>query len=126
MARELTLTRNIRATPDEVYRALTNAFTIELWSGEPATMQEVVGEEFSLLHDAIVGRNISFQPNQEIRQVWYFGQDVESEVTIRLFADKGHTRVWIRHAGIPGEAYDNMVEGWNGSYLDPLKDFFEK
>lgn len=125
MSKDIKLTRKIKASPEEVYRALTNPFTIGLWSGEPAVMGDVAGEEFSLLDEAIMGRNISFIPNQEIRQVWYFGDDVESEVTIRLFPDKAFTQVWVEHKGIPEEAYENMLEGWNEAYLDMLKRFFE-
>lgn len=119
------ISRKIKASPEEVYRALTNPFTIELWTGEPAVMSEGVGEEFSMLDGNITGRNVSFVPGQEIRQVWYFGEDVESDVTIRLFPDKAYTRVWVEHKGIPEEAYENMLEGWNEAYLDALKAFFE-
>lgn len=125
MPKEIKLIRKVKATPEEVYRALTNPFTIELWSGEPAVMSEVAGEEFSLLDESITGRNVSFIPDKEIVQVWYFGEDVESNVTIRLFPDKAGTQVWVLHTGIPDEAYENMLEGWNGSYLDALKTFFE-
>lgn len=125
MAKEVKLRRKIKATAEELYRALTNPFAIALWSGEPAVMDEVPGSDFSLLDEGIVGKNISFIPNQEIRQIWYFGEEVESEVTIRLFPEKEETLVWVHHQGIPDDAYDNMLEGWNEAYLDPLKAFFE-
>ena len=125
MAREIKLTRKIQAAPDEVYRALVKPFAIELWSGAPAIMSEVPGEEFSLFDEGIIGRNVSFIENKEIKQLWYFGEDAESDVTIRLFPDKDNTQVWIEHTGIPDDAYDNMLEGWNEAYLDPLKNFFE-
>ena len=37
----------IHATPEEVYTAITNPFTIELWSGYPAVMETSEGFEFS-------------------------------------------------------------------------------
>ena len=120
------ISRRIQATPEELYLALINPFTIELWSGDPAIMSEVAGEEFSLLDGNINGKNMSFVPNQEIKQVWYFGADVESQVIIRIFPDKTHSQIWIEHTGIPDEAYENMLEGWNSAYLNPLKDFFER
>ncbi len=119
------LSRRIKATPEEVYLALINPLTIELWSGEPAVMSEAAGEEFTLLDGHITGKNVSFVPNHEIKQIWYFGEDVESQVTIRVFPDKANAQVWIEHTGIPEEAYENMLDGWNHAYLDPLKDFFE-
>ncbi len=125
MTKDIKLSRKVSASPDEVYLALTNPFTIELWSGEPAVMHEVEGEEFSLFGDAIIGRNISFIPNKEIKQIWYFGEDVESEVTIRLFPDKDNTQIWVEHKGIPEDAYENMLEGWKEAYLGAIKIFFE-
>ncbi len=125
MAKELKLRRKIKATREEIYRALTNPFAIALWSGEPAVMNTEAGSEFSLLDEGIVGKNISFIPNEEIKQIWYFGEDVESEVIIRLFPEKEDTLVWVHHQGIPDDAYDNMLEGWNDGYLDPLQAFFE-
>jgi hypothetical protein len=46
-------------------------------------------------------------------------------VTIKLFPEKGGTQMMVEHLGIPEDAYENMVEGWKGFYLDALQDFFE-
>lgn len=125
MTKEIKISRRIKASPEEVYRALTNPFTIELWSGEPAVMSEEPDSEFSLLDGSILGKNVAFEPNALIRQIWYFGE-VESEVTIKLFPDKPNSQIWVHHTGIPAEAYEDMLEGWKESYLGSLKDFFEK
>ncbi|MFN2395802.1 MAG: SRPBCC domain-containing protein [Bacteroidales bacterium] len=121
---ELKIARKIKSTPEEVYRALTNPFTIELWTNEPAVMEEREGTEFSIFGGNITGRNIEFKPNELIRQVWYF-EGEESEVLIKLFPDKARTRIVIKQAGIPEDAYENIKSGWEESYLDPLTDFFE-
>ena len=42
-------TFKINAEPSDVYAALTNPFTIELWSGYPAQMSTEPGSEFSSL-----------------------------------------------------------------------------
>jgi uncharacterized protein YndB with AHSA1/START domain len=39
----------IPATPDEIYMALTNPITLELWTGETAVMSTEPGSEFSLM-----------------------------------------------------------------------------
>jgi len=85
------------AEPELVYRALTHAPTLQLWTGEPAEMTEEEGTEFSLWSGSICGRNLSFRPGKEIVQEWYFGeQEPPSIVTIRLHAiDKG-TSVELR------------------------------
>ncbi len=120
------LRRRIKASPEEVYRALINPFTIELWTGDPAVMSDEPGSMFTMLDGNIVGENVSFEPDKSIRQKWFFGEDHVSDVLIELFPDKANTLIKIKHTGIPEEAYDNMLEGWNESYLDSLKDFFEK
>ncbi len=122
----ITLHRKIKATPEEVYRALVNPFTIELWSGEPAAMSEEPGSSFTMLDGSIVGENLAFEPDKSIHQKWFFGDDHVSEVHIRLSAEKSHTKIMVEHSGIPEEAYENMLVGWKESYLGSLQDFFEK
>lgn len=126
MAKSIKLYRKIKGTPDEVYRALTNPFTIELWSGEPAVMSEEPNSEFSLLNGEITGRNLVFEPEKMLKQQWFFeGEEEESLVTIKLFPEKGGTQIHVVHEGIPDEAYENMLEGWQDFYLAALQDFFE-
>lgn len=120
------LQRKIKATPEELYIALTNPFTIELWSGDPAVMSEEPGSPFSMLDGAIVGENVAFETNKSIKQKWFFGEDRVSEVTMDLFPGKGHVLIKVEHTGIPDEAYENMLAGWKESYLDSLQDFFER
>ncbi len=125
MSKSIKLNRRIKAPPEEVFRALTNPFTIELWSGEPAVMSEEPGTEFSMMDGSILGRNLEIETNELLRQAWYFGKE-ESEVIIRLFPEKENTQIRIEHRNIPDEAYENMLEGWKETYLEQLKDFFEK
>lgn len=125
MSKSLLVRARIKATPEEVYRALTNPFTLELWTGEPAVMSEEPGSEFMLLDGFISGRNVAFEKDKSIKQLWYFGDNVESEVSIKIFPDKAYSQIRIEHTGIPDDAYDNIAEGWNEVYLASLKAFFE-
>ena len=117
---------HIPATPEEVYMALTNPFTIELWTGEPALMSTEPGSEFSMWEGSIVGKNLEFEENKKIVQQWYFdGQPETSVVTIKLHPDKGATSVELRHTNIPDAEYDGFAEGWDNSYFGSLTEFFE-
>lgn len=117
----------IEAEPEEVFRALTNPFTIELWSDSPAKMDDKEGSEFELWDGDICGKNIKVVENKELVQQWYFeGQDEDSIVTIRLHADKSGTNVELRHENIPDEAYENIDEGWREYYIGAIKRFFEE
>ncbi len=115
----------IPATPDEVYLALTNPLTVELWTGEAAEMSTEPGSEFSMWDGSIVGKNLEFDPGKKIVQQWYFdGQAEESIVTIKLHADKAGTSAELRHTNIPDGDYIDMIDGWDNSYFGALIDFY--
>ena len=116
----------IPAPPEELFIALTNPATIQLWTGEPAIMSLEPGSEFSLWDDSIVGRNLEFETGKKIVQQWYFGEDEEapSIVTIKLHSHPHGTSVELRHTNIPDEAYGDIVEGWNDVYFASLLDFY--
>lgn len=116
----------ISAPPSDVYLALTNPLTMQLWSGEEAVMSTESGSEFSLWDESIVGKNIAFELNKKIVQQWYFeSQSEDSIVTIKLHEDKKGTSIELRHTNIPDEAYEDIVEGWNTEYFGAVQEFYE-
>jgi len=114
------------ASPADVYNALTNPSMIEIWTGEPVVMSTEPGSEFSLWDGAIAGKNIEFEQDKKVVQQWYFGEDSESIVTIKLHSDKEGTKVEVHQTNIPDEAYDNIVDGWVEDYFGNLTELFEK
>ncbi|MEO5942002.1 MAG: SRPBCC domain-containing protein [Ferruginibacter sp.] len=116
----------ISAAPEDVFTALTNPATIQLWSGEPAEMSTEPDSEFSLWENSITGKNISFETGKKIVQEWYFGeQEEKSIVTMILHPHKQGTSAELRHTNIPDEDYDDIVAGWNDVYFSSLIDFYE-
>ncbi len=117
----------IAASPEEIYAALTNPATLELWTGEAAEMSTEPGSEFSLWEGSIVGKNLEFEKNKKIVQQWYFGDEAEeSIVTIILHDHKQGTSVELRHTNIPDDAYESIADGWTSSYFSALGEFYEK
>lgn len=115
----------INAAPEEVYLALTNPLTIQLWTGEPAEMSTTPGTEFSLWDGAISGRNIAFIPGKKIVQEWFFGEQPEqSIVTIILHAHTKGTSAELRHTNIPDADFDDITQGWNENYFKALIEFY--
>ena len=113
------------APPDEIYLALTNPATIQLWSGERAEMSTEPGSEFSLWDGSITGKNVEFEPGKKIIQQWYFGDHPETSiVTIKLHPHAQGTSVELKQTNIPDEDYDDIVEGWNTVYFGSLHDFY--
>jgi activator of HSP90 ATPase len=117
----------IAATPEEIYMALTNPLTIELWSGDEAVMSTEPGNEFSLWGGSIVGKNLEFEAGKKIVQQWYFdGEPEMSIVTIKLHPDKNNgTSVELRHTNIPDKEYEDFAAGWDEYYFGALAEFFE-
>ena len=113
------------ASPADLYNALTNPVMIEIWTGEHAVMSTEPGSEFSLWDGEITGRNIDFVENFKIVQHWYFGEEEDSVVTIKLHPDKKGTNVEIHQTNIPDDAYDNMVDGWEEDYVGSLAELFD-
>ena len=114
------------ADPEEVYAALTNPATIQLWSGEPAVMSTEPGSNFALWDESITGTNLEFEPGKKIVQQWDFeDQEAPSIVTIKLHPDKEGTSVELRHTNIPDDVYENIVDGWNENYFGSIADFYD-
>jgi len=116
----------LKATPEDVYTALTNPLTIEIWTGSSAIMSTEAGSEFSLWDGEITGKNLEFEPNRKIVQQWYFeGEEEDSIVTMLLHKEGAYTRVEMLHINIPDEAFENILEGWDNYYFKPLKELVE-
>ncbi len=115
----------LNASPSDIYNALTNPAMIEIWTGEPAVMTTEPGSEFSMWDGEIVGRNLEFVPDLKIVQSWYFGEESNSIVTIKLHPDKKGTNVEVTQTNIPDEAFDNISEGWESDYFGSLQELFD-
>jgi len=118
-------TFKINAEPSDVYSAITNPYTIELWSGYPAQMSTDPGSEFSLWEGDITGRNLEFIQDKKVVQEWYFGDQAEkSIVIITIASDREYSLVTVEHTNIPDEEFDGIAEGWREYYFDAIKNFF--
>ena len=118
-------TFKINAEPADIYSAITNPYTIELWTGYPAVMSEIPGSEFSLWDGDITGTNLDFIRDRKIVQEWYFGDQPEkSTVTITIHPDRQDSVVIIEHTNIPDEDFADIAEGWREYYIGAIINFF--
>ena len=114
----------INAEPSDIYSAITNPYTIELWTGYPAVMSEIPGSEFSLWDGDITGKNIEFIKDKKIVQEWYFGDQPEkSTVIITIHPDKEDSVVTVEHINIPDEDFSDIAEGWREYYIGAIINF---
>lgn len=113
------------ASPADVYNALTNPVMIEIWTGEKTIFKAEPDTEFSMWDGAISGRNVRFEKDRLIEQIWYF-DELESKVLIRLHPEKNYTNIELRHSNIPDEAFDNISLGWDEDYFGALEELFNE
>jgi activator of HSP90 ATPase len=118
-------TFKINAEPSDVYSALTNPFTIELWSGYPAQMSTEQGSEFFLWDGDISGKNLEFIQDKKIVQEWYFGEQAENSIVVITIApDRENSVVTVEHSNIPDDAFNDIADGWREYYFDAISNFF--
>jgi len=118
-------TFKVNADPSDIYSALTNSYTIELWSGYHAQMLTEPGSEFSLWEGDITGRNLEFIQDRKVVQEWYFGDQAEkSIVTIIINPDEENSQVTVEHTNIPDDEFAQISEGWREFYIGAIIDFF--
>lgn len=115
----------INAEPSDVYSALTNPVTIELWSGYPAVMSEEPGSGFSLWEGDITGTNLEFIRNRKVVQEWDFGDQKErSIVTITIKPDGENSEVTVEHTNIPDDDFADIAQGWREYYFGAIMNLF--
>ncbi len=117
----------IAASPEDIYKALTTEITIRLWTGDIVDIEPKEGGEFSMWDGTITGKFIALEPYTKIVQQWYFGeQEEDSIVSIKLHEHKKGTSFEVNHINIPDEAFDDIVDGWNNTYIASLIEFYEE
>lgn len=117
----------IPASPEELYRALTTEITIRLWTGDLVEIDPRPEGEFSLWDGAIQGKFLELEPYSKIVQQWYFGEQEEASiVTLKLHVHKKGTSFEVMQTNIPEEDYNDMVDGWNDTYIASLLEFYEE
>ncbi len=118
-------TFRINTEPSDIYSAITNPYTIELWSGYSARMSTEPGSEFSLWEGDITGLNLEFVEDKKIVQEWYFGdQPQKSIVTITIAPDRENSIVTVEQTNIPDAEFDDIAEGWREYYIGAISNFF--
>jgi activator of HSP90 ATPase len=96
-------------------------------TGSPASVSDVVGEEFDAWDGYIHGKNLELEPHKRIVQSWrtseFEANEADSRLEITLEPAGEQTRLTLHHSGLPphGGQYE---EGWKESYFEPMKEYF--
>jgi uncharacterized protein YndB with AHSA1/START domain len=117
----------LKASPERIYEALTNAKQFsEFTGGAAAQINPEVGGSFSCFGGQIVGRNVELVPNQRVVQAWRvrsWGEGVYSIVRFELEPAGSETRVVFDHSGFPEDQREHLESGWRQMYWEPLRKY---
>lgn len=124
MAKTIRQTVTLAARPAEVFEMLMDSRKHARFTGGSASISRKVGGKVSAYDGYAVGMNLELVPNRKIVQSWRasdWPEGVESTVTFDLKKVKGGTRLSFTHAGVPGDHFDAIRQGWKDFYWTPLK-----
>lgn len=116
----------IHASIARVWDALVNPSEIENWGAGPAKMDDKVGSRFELWGGDIWGTNTKTEVNKLLVQDWYAGDWKEpSKLEIKLTETNGKTKVTLLHENVPNSEIDEIDDGWDRYYFEPIKEYLE-
>ncbi|MEQ9287604.1 MAG: SRPBCC domain-containing protein [Cyclobacteriaceae bacterium] len=115
----------INASKERVFKALTDPFEIENWSGAPVEMDRLCQGRFSLWGGSIVGINLSVSP-ERIEQKWKESRWGTFSNLIFEITDQHHgTLLKLIHYNVPESSLTEIEKGWDDYYLMPIKSYLE-
>ena len=116
----------IKASPQRIYDALTDAKQFSAFTNDSAEIDRVAGGAFSCFGGRISGRNVELVPGQRIVQAWRAGHwppGVYSIVRFELQDLGGDTKLVFDHSGFPADNRGHLETGWHKMYWEPLKTY---
>lgn len=117
----------IKASPERVWAALTDAALMAQWTGTTARYDARVGGAYALWDDYVRGEVVVYDPPKKLAQTWqpdnWAIQD--SVVTFTLKKARGGTRLNLAHENVQPEDYDGTANGWSEFYVGALKAMLE-
>jgi uncharacterized protein YndB with AHSA1/START domain len=118
----------IEATPEQVWKALTDPEVIAEWSGAPAVFAAEPGSAYSLWDGQIGGSIVEVVPFERLVQTWKPSDWTveDSVVTFSLSPSDGGTRVDLVHENVQDWDYAGTNEGWDIYYLGVIKKKLEQ
>lgn len=112
----------IEASPEIVFRLLTDPIQYVRWKGKLAELEPRPGGnfrvEFASTKDIAAGKYVEIVPNRRVVFTWgWEGNDHvppgASTVEIDLAPEGSGTRLRLVHRGLPEDAVPTHVEGWD-------------
>lgn len=118
----------IKATAEQVWRALTVPELMSQWSGQPAEYDARVGGSYRLWTDYVTGEIVACEPSARLAQTWKPNNwtITDSVVTFTLTPVRGGTRVDLVHENVQPEDFEGTQNGWKEVYVGAIKKMLEQ
>ena len=126
--KDYTETVTFKAAPHDVYEALMDSKKHAAFTGAAADISREVGGKFTAWDGYITGTNLELVPDSKIVQDWRasdWPEGTASEVTFLLESAPEGARLTFTHKGIPADFCDDIIQGWQDYYWEPLKMMLE-
>jgi uncharacterized protein YndB with AHSA1/START domain len=129
MENQFTISTFLPAPPEKVFRAWLSTEGHSAMTGSPARVEPRVGGAFTCWDGYITGRTTALKPYTRIVQAWRtseFPADcVDSQIEVVLEPADGGTKLTLTHTSIPEGQADSYKSGWDESYFQPMRAYFE-
>jgi len=129
MKTEFTVSTNLPASPEKIFRAWLSSEGHSAMTGSTAKVEPRVGGKFTAWDGYITGKTLELKPYSRIVQAWrtseFPDQSPDSRLEILLEAVKDGTKLTLIHSNIPDDQADSYEGGWDDNYFKPMKDYFK-
>jgi activator of HSP90 ATPase len=118
-----------KANPHDIYEALMDSKKHAKFTGGKASISREVGGKFSTYDGYAEGVNQELVPDKKIVQTWRAEDWPEghySRVSFSLNKAEGGTRLTFSQTGVPEEQYQDVSQGWQDYYWEPMKEMLGK
>ncbi|MFA5347488.1 MAG: SRPBCC family protein [Methanoregula sp.] len=119
----------IHASAHDVYEMLMDEREHARFTGGVARISRDVGGTFVTNDGYSTGTNLELVQDAKIVQTWRaidWPDDHHSRLTITLSQGSSGTKLSFIQAGVPSDQYQEISQGWNDYYWNPLKEALEK
>ena len=119
-----------RASPETVYRVLTDAKRHAALTGERATIARKIGGAFVTRGGNVRGIMVDLVPARRVVQAWRtreFPEGVYSMAAFELTRQKdGGTLLVLTHRGVPKELIPRIEADWRATYWENIRKLASK
>jgi uncharacterized protein YndB with AHSA1/START domain len=120
----------VKATPTEVFAALTNSKAILEWCGQKGKVEAKIGGRFEMFDGWVKGKVLAYEPGKSLAYTWHptdWQKEWDASIVKYAFTKtKSGTKISLKHSGFPNEQeMKGHHSGWTEHVFDPLKEFFK-